>query len=182
MAVECMLLVKITCGVRFANLIGEKFKLLGAHIQGWQYFVEDTYGSTCICLSIFGRSHSWLDQILLKSKMLMNCLSSLVQYMGPLILLCYAHFQPIIYAWVSWVIIGADDDLLPVWCQAIIYANAGILSIRHKRTYFNDILFRILKFPFKKMHWEMLSAKWESFCLGLSVLIRMCYLVIFPLE
>ena len=60
--------------------------------------------------------------------------------------------------------------LWPLWHQAIIWSNAAILSIRHKGTYFREILFKIQKFSFKKMHLKMLSIKWQPFCLGLNVL------------
>ena len=35
------------------------------------------------------------------------------------------------YAPVKWVIIGSDNDLPPVGCQAIIWTNAGLFSIDH---------------------------------------------------
>ena len=38
---------------------------------------------------------------------------------------------------------------------------------------FNEILFEIQKYLFKKMH-LMLSAKWRSFCLSLIVLMTQC--------
>ena len=48
-------------------------------------------------------------------------------------------------------IIGSDNGLLPDWHQATTWIH-DILSIRPWRTHFNDILFEIQKFSFKKMH------------------------------
>ena len=59
--------------------------------------------------------------------------------------------------------------LLPLWNQAIIGTNAGILSITPSATNFNKILMKIQLFPFKKMHLKMLSAKWHPFCIRLNV-------------
>ena len=67
-------------------------------------------------------------------------------------------------------IIGSDNDLLPGRHQAIIWTNAGILLIGPLRTNFNEIIFEIRKFSFKKMHMKILFAKWQPFCLGLNVL------------
>ena len=54
--------------------------------------------------------------------------------------------------------------------QAIIWTNAGILLIGPLGTNFSEILIKIHKFPFKKMHLKTSSAKCWSFCLGLNVL------------
>ena len=62
-------------------------------------------------------------------------------------------------------IIASDNGLSPGRCQAIIWDNAGIVSIGHLGTNFSEILIKILKFSFKKVS----SAKWRPFCLGLSV-------------
>ena len=53
----------------------------------------------------------------------------------------------------------SDNDFLPVWRQSIIRTNANLLSIRLWGTYFNEILFKIQKFSFKKMHMHLSSAK-----------------------
>ena len=67
-------------------------------------------------------------------------------------------------------IIGSDNGLLPVRCQAIISTNAGILLIRSFGTNFSELFFiKIHAFSFRKMHLKMLSAKWRLFCLDLSV-------------
>ena len=88
--------------------------------------------------------------------------------------------------------IGSDNDLSPDRCQAIVWINAPILSIRPKGTYFYEILFEIQKFSFMEIHlnidwlilylripekhglssWspKMSSGKWRPFCLSLNVL------------
>ena len=68
------------------------------------------------------------------------------------------------------IIIDSGNGLSPVWCLAIIWSNAGILLIGALGTNFNEILFEIRKFSFKKMHLKMSSVKWQLFCLGLNVL------------
>ena len=45
-----------------------------------------------------------------------------------------------IYASVNQVGIGSDNGLLPIWCQAIIQNNAGLLQIGPLGTNFNEIL------------------------------------------
>ena len=69
-------------------------------------------------------------------------------------------------------IIGSDNGLSPDRRQAIIWTNAGLLSIGPLRIYFNDNFFRIQQFSLKKMHVEMSSAKWRPSCIGLNVLIH----------
>ena len=68
-------------------------------------------------------------------------------------------------------IIGPDNGLSPGPRQAIIWNNAGILSIGPLGTNFSDILIEILTFSFRKMWLKVSSAKWRPFCLGLNVLI-----------
>ena len=67
-------------------------------------------------------------------------------------------------------IIGSNNGLPPGWRQAIIWTNAGILSIGPLGTNFDEILVKIHTFSFKKMHLKMPSGKWQPFCLGLNVL------------
>ena len=69
------------------------------------------------------------------------------------------------------IIIGSDSGLSPDRRQAIIWTNAGILSIGPLGTNLNEILIEIHTFPFKKMHLKISSAKWQPFCLGPNVLI-----------
>ena len=70
------------------------------------------------------------------------------------------------HASVKWVNIGSDNGLSPGRRQAVIWTNAYILSIRTQGIFFNEILFEIEIFSFKKMHLNMLSAKWRPFCPG----------------
>ena len=67
-------------------------------------------------------------------------------------------------------IIGSDNGLSPDRRQAIIWTNAGLLSIGPMRTYFSENLIKIHQFSLKKMHVKMSSAKWRPSCLGLNVL------------
>ena len=77
------------------------------------------------------------------------------------------------------IIIASDNGLSPGRRQAIIWNNAGILSIRLLGTNFSEILIEILTFSFTKMHLKVLSVKWWPFCLGLNVLtthrLRLCW-------
>ena len=68
-------------------------------------------------------------------------------------------------------IIGSDNGLSPARRQAIIWTNAGILSIRSLGTHFTEILSKNHTFSFKKMHLKTSSAKWRPSCLGLNVLM-----------
>ena len=70
-------------------------------------------------------------------------------------------------------IISSDNGLSPGRRLAIIYTNAGILSVGPLGTNFNEISIGIQTFSFKKMHFKMSSAKWRLFCLGLNVLRRL---------
>ena len=69
------------------------------------------------------------------------------------------------------VIIGSDNGLSPGRRQAIIWTNAGLLSIGTLETNFSEIPIELQTFSFKKMHLKMSSGKWRPFCLGLNVLI-----------
>ena len=75
-----------------------------------------------------------------------------------------------IYVSVNWVSIASDNGLSPSQCQAIIWTNAGILSIGPLWTNFNEISIKIHIFTFKKIHLKMSSWKWQPFCLSLNVL------------
>ena len=76
-----------------------------------------------------------------------------------------------IYVRVNQPIIGSDNGLSPSQRQAIIWTNAGILLIRTFGTNFSEILSEIHTFSFKKIHLQISFAKWQPFCLSLSVLI-----------
>ena len=74
------------------------------------------------------------------------------------------------------VIIGADNGLSPGRRQAIIWTNAGLLSIGTLETNFSEIPIELQTFSFKKMHLKMSSGKWRPFCLGLNVLINLVWI------
>ena len=67
--------------------------------------------------------------------------------------------------------IGSDNGLSPNQRQAIIWTNAGILSIGVLGTNFSEILIEIHAYLLNKMHLKMSSGKWRPFCLSLNVLI-----------
>ena len=50
--------------------------------------------------------------------------------------------------------------------QAIMWSNLDVLSIKPHGTYFNEILFDMKIFSFKKMHLNMFSEKWQPFWSG----------------
>ena len=71
----------------------------------------------------------------------------------------------------NWVSIGSYKSLSPGRHQAIVWTtNADILSIKPQGIYFNEILFDIQIFSFKKMRLNTSSAKWRQFCHSLNVL------------
>ena len=63
-----------------------------------------------------------------------------------------------IYASGNYTTIGSDNGLLPVWQQAIIWTNAGILLTGPLKMNFSEIFMEIHKFSSNKMHLKM-SAK-----------------------
>ena len=69
-------------------------------------------------------------------------------------------------------IIASDNGLSPGRRQAIIWNNAGILSIGLSGTNFSEIIIDILTFSFKKMRLKMPSAKWRLRRHGLNDLNR----------
>ena len=68
-------------------------------------------------------------------------------------------------------ITGSDNGLSPGRRQAIIWTNAGLLSIGPLGTNFSGNLIEILTFSFIKMRLKVSSSKWRPFCLGLNVLM-----------
>ena len=82
-----------------------------------------------------------------------------------------AHWVRVTHICVSKLtIIGSDNGLSSDRRQAIIWINAGILSIGPLGTNFSEILIKILTLSFKKMRLKVSSAKRRPFCLGLNVL------------
>ena len=65
----------------------------------------------------------------------------------------------------KFTIIGSDNGLSPIRCQAIIRTNVGILLIRTLGTNFSEISIQIHTFSNKKMHLTMSSGKCRPFCL-----------------
>ena len=70
------------------------------------------------------------------------------------------------YAAVNQVSIGSNNGLSPIQCQAIIWTNAGLLSIGPLGTNFSAILIKTQNFSFTKMHLKISSAKSRPFCAG----------------
>ena len=66
-------------------------------------------------------------------------------------------------------LIGSENGLSPIQCQAIIWTIAGLLLIGTLGTNFSESSIKIQKFSLKKIHFKM-SANWRPFCLGLNVL------------
>ena len=67
------------------------------------------------------------------------------------------------YASEKLTIISSDNGLAPGLRQAIIWTNAGILLIGPLAKNFNEILFEIHTFSFKKIHLKLSSGKWQPF-------------------
>ena len=81
------------------------------------------------------------------------------------------HWCRVTHICISKIItVGSDNGLSPGRCQAIIWTNAGILSIGPLGTNFGEIVIDVQSFSSKKMHLIMSSAKWRQFCPGLNVL------------
>ena len=76
-----------------------------------------------------------------------------------------------IYASLNKAIVGSDNGLAPVRCQAIIWTNAGILLIRPQRIIFSEILIYIQTFSLNKMESKMSFAKGTMFS-RLSMIIN----------
>ena len=49
------------------------------------------------------------------------------------------------------------------WIKPLSETNAGLLSVLPLGANFSQILFEIQTFAFKKMHYKMSSAKWQTF-------------------
>ena len=80
------------------------------------------------------------------------------------------HWGRVTHICVSKLIaIGSDNGLSPSRRQAIIWTNAGILSIGPLETNFSEILIEIIIVSFKKMRLKVSSAIRRPFCLSLNV-------------
>ena len=80
------------------------------------------------------------------------------------------HWARVTHTCVGNLTICSDNGLSPVRRQAIIWTNAGILSIWPLETNFSEILIEILTVSFKNMRFKWSPANWLPFCLGLNVL------------
>ena len=70
------------------------------------------------------------------------------------------HWSRVTHIFVSKLTsIGSDNSLSPVWCQAITWTNAGVLSIGLLGISFCVIWIGILSLSFKKMYFKMPYAK-----------------------
>ena len=81
------------------------------------------------------------------------------------------------YASVKLTNISSDNGLSPIRRQAIIWTNAVIVSIRPQGTYFSEILLKIPKFSFKKIHLKISCAKWRPQCVNILNLSQICLLM-----
>ena len=89
------------------------------------------------------------------------------------------HWGRVTHIYISKLtIIGSDNGVLPDRRQAIIWTNAGSLSIGPLRTYFSENLIKTQQFSLKKVHVKMSSAKWCPSCLGLNVLTYNKYIIV----
>ena len=73
------------------------------------------------------------------------------------------------YVPVNYVIIGSDNCLSFIQCQAIIWTNAGVLFIGPLATNFRENQIEIRPVPSELIHLNM-SANWQPFCLSPIVL------------
>ena len=98
-----------------------------------------------------------------------NFIIILISSLAKSCLYCLIEAEWRIYASVNWAIIGSDNGMSPGRRQAIIWTNAGILSIRISGTNFREILVEIHIFHSRNAL-KKSSGKWWPFCLGFNVL------------
>ena len=77
----------------------------------------------------------------------------------------------------NWVSIDSDNGLWPVQRQAIIWTNAGLLSIGPIGINFNEIWIKIENFSLMKTHLKMSPSKWWPFCKGADELTFSCIIM-----
>ena len=68
------------------------------------------------------------------------------------------------YASMKWAGICSGNDLSPVRCQAIIWNNAALLSIRPMETNRSEIWISLQNFSFVKIASENVVKQWQPFC------------------
>ena len=90
-------------------------------------------------------------------------------YIYIIICLSLTHWGRVTHICVSnLTMIGSDNGLAPTRREVILW-------IRPLGTNFSEILIEFLTFWFKKMPFNLSSAKWRPFCLGLNVLNEWWY-------
>ena len=146
-------------------------RLSSSAINQWElcqfpFLLQATLWIWMVCLN-YENSRIWSEMILVANSFVTetSCFNSSM-VVSPL-----THWGRVTHICVSKLsIIGSDNGLSPDRRQAIIWTNAGLLSIGPLWTYFNENLLKKQQFSLKKMHVEMSSAKWHPSCLGLNVL------------
>ena len=112
----------------------------------------------CNLKSVFSMLSSWLN------------FQSIHPYRAYLILTHWDRLRVTHICVGNLTIISSDNGLLPGRRQTVFWTNAGKLLIGPLGTNFSEILIKIHKFSFKKMHLKMLSGHLWPFCLSLDVL------------
>ena len=107
--------------------------------------------------NLLARSGTWISRLALTS---WNYKQHPLTHWGRVTHICIGNLT----------IIGSVIGLSPGRRQAIIWTYAGILSIGHLGTNFNEILIEIQILSSKKIRLKMSSAKWRLFSLGLNEL------------
>ena len=114
----------------------------------------------------------WLDRCQTNIRM-MSCWSNfsriqIKKYSRKLLELIMACHRTGNNTLVTYDNIGSDNCLQPVRRKAINWTNVDLISIGLSTINFNEIVIKIRKFSFKKLHFIM-SAKRRPFRLGLNV-------------
>ena len=76
------------------------------------------------------------------------------------------NINSVLWWWckINQVSIGSNNSLSLIRRQAIIWSNAGLLSIGPLWIKLSEILIKIQNFSLTKMHLKILFTKWRSFC------------------
>ena len=125
---------------------------------GWPVWIPDTV------LSMESTLYSGCpDRDIARKHILAQDSQEVLTHWGQVTHICISEVSELI-------IIGSDNGLSRGRRQAIIWSNAGILSIGTLGTNFSEIFIEILTFSFKNMRLKVSSGKWRPFCLGPNVL------------
>ena len=76
-----------------------------------------------------------------------------------------------LYVSINLITIGPGSGMLALWCQAILWTSAEILSMGLSGTNFNTISIKMQTIVLKKIIFKIPSAWCWPFCLDLNVLI-----------